>query len=121
MRSKSSVSVFFWLMYRNLLDIRTRLRPLLIDGCLLLCVDGFVIAKLFPLFDIPLNFLAPLFVADTFLMILFIQGDTFCARITMDVIQNRFVHYHLTLPVHFFWILLSYQLTFLLETIIVSF
>lgn len=119
--SFDSLRIFSYLLYRNFLDTKSRLRSLIIDGVILMCVDTFLIAKLFPLFNIPLEFLAPLFVADTFLMLLFIQGDTFCLRMVLDVINNRFIYYNLTLPIHWMWIFTAFCLSFMLETMIISF
>jgi len=117
---KNSFRVFCYLLYRNFLDTKSRLRSLIIDGLLLMFVDTFLIARLFPLFNIPLEFLAPLFVADTFLMLLFIQGDTFCLRMVLDVINNRFIYYNLTLPIHWSWIFLSFCISFMIETTVIS-
>jgi hypothetical protein len=38
----------------------------------------------------------------------------------MDVISNQFIFYHLTLPIHWHWIFVSYALSFIVEVMIIS-
>jgi len=107
-------------MQRNLLDIRKRLYPLFIDGLVVLIADAFLISRIFPMFNINLDYLAPFFVSDTFILLLLLQGDTFCSRVRIDVLNNRFIYYYLTLPIHWGWIFIMFGLTFMAELCVIS-
>lgn len=107
-------------MHRNLLDIKSRLYPLFIDGLCIFCVDAFLISNIFPLFNIDLDYLAPFFVSDSFILLLLIQGDTFCSKVRIDILNNRFIYYYLTLPIHWTWIFIMFAITFAIELSIIS-
>lgn len=107
-------------MRRNILDIRQRVYSLFVDGLVVFSIDAFLISHIFPMFHVNLENLAPFFVSDTFIFLLIMQSDTFCSRMRIDVLQNRFIYYYLTLPIHWAWIFIMFILTFMIELSIVS-
>lgn len=119
-KNNNNIRVFWALLRRDLKVLRSKLRSMLIDGAILVATNVLIFGKLFPLIGMPSHFVAPLFLGHSISMLLLSLGYSLGLKIVFDIQYNRFIDYHLTLPVSKTWLFLSYIVSFMIEAFIIT-
>ncbi len=119
-KNNNNIRVFSALVHRDLKVLRSKLRSMLIDGAVLVAANVLIFGKLFPLIGMPSHFIAPLFLGNGIGMLLISLGYSLGLKIVFDIQYNRFIDYHLTLPVSKTWLFLSYIVSFMIEAFVVA-
>src|SRR3990167_2562951 len=107
------------LVRRNFYVIRQRLQHALTNAVVRIFVDVIEFGGLLPAMGVSEALIAPLFVGSIGLQLLF-QGMGFGLRTIFDVKFNRFIDYHMTLPLPKRWLFASYITYFCMEATIIT-
>lgn len=116
----SQLQVLYWLIARNMKVLKKELPSLIFDSIFSLLLHLFLFIKIFPLFGISFEFIPSIFLGTAVLWVLFMQGDSYCLDISNDLQGARVIDYHLTLPISKQLLLLSYAITYMLQTTIIA-
>ena len=114
------VRIFYALVQRDMHVLKKNLRSKMIDASILTITNVIVFGKLFPIIGVPSRFIAPLFLGNGLIMMLISFGYGFAIRIVYDIKFTRFIDYHMTMPLSKFWLFLSYIVSFVIETLIIT-
>ena len=114
------IRIFYALVQRDMHVLKKNLRSKMIDASILTITNVVIFGKLFPLIGVPSRFIAPLFLGSGLIMMLGHFGYGFAIRIVYDVQFIRFINYHMTIPISKFWLFLSYIVSFVIETLIIT-
>lgn len=108
---------FYALTKRNIKTIRSQLTDTIIDGIILTSLNVLVFGYLFPAMGMSAQLVAPVFLGSLLTMF-FNLGFSLAMRVVFDIKFNRFIDYHLTLPISKAWLFASYILAFFAELFI---
>jgi len=115
-----NISIFFALITRDIKVLRLRLKDLIIDGLILVCVTVLIFGYLLPLLGMPTSLIAPVFLGNSLCFFLASLGYNFAMRMVYDLKFNRFIDYFLTLPLPKRWLFSYFVASFIIETSIVT-
>lgn len=115
-----NAAIFYALMTRDLKILKRRLKGLLIDGLILLCVNILVFGSLMPLLGMPTSLIAPIFLGNSLAFFLASLGYGFATRMVYDLKFNHFIDYFLTLPLPKNWLFTYFIASFMIESTIVT-
>lgn len=116
----SQIRIFWALIRRDMHVLKKNLHSRIIDSGILVATNTLVFGKLFPLIGMPEHFIAPLFLGSSINMMLLSFGYGFALKIVYDVQYDRFIDYHMTLPITKFWLFFSYIISFIIEALIIT-
>lgn len=111
--------IFLALIKRDIVWIKRRAVSTIIDCIAPLLTQITIFGYLFPLFGMAPALIGPVYLGS--MLNLFIQlGYSFVLKIAFDLKGNRFIDYHLTLPLPKKWLFASYAVSHMIETAIVT-
>jgi hypothetical protein len=117
--SYTHLKIFWALLKRDLLWMKRNTASTVVDCIAPLLTQITVFGYLFPLFGMAPSLIGPVYLGS--MLNLFIQlGYSFVLKIAFDLNGNRFIDYHLTLPIPKKWLFASYAVSHMIETAIVT-
>jgi hypothetical protein len=117
--NKQYFYTYLALVQRDAWVIRQRLAHAIINATVRVLVNVIEFGGLFPAMGVPQDLIAPLFVGSIAMQLLF-QGMGFGIRTLFDIKFERFIDYHMTLPLPKRWLFASYITYFCIEAAIVT-
>ncbi len=117
--NKNYFLTYCMLVRRDAVVIQQRLTHALINATVRVLVSVIEFGGLFPAMGVPHDLVAPLFIGAIAMQLLF-QGMGFGIRTLFDLKFNRFIDYHMTLPLPKRWLFASYITYFCMEAAIVT-
>lgn len=115
-----NISIFWVLIARDIKVLKQRLRDLVIDGLILVCVTVLVFGHFLPLLGMPKSLIAPIFLGNSLSFFLTSLGYNFANRMVYDLKFDRFIEYFLTLPLPKRWLFGYFITSFIMETTIIT-
>ena len=109
--------IFWALLRRDLKVLSKQAVSTFFDGLSLTVANIIIFGYLLPLLGIKPSFVAPVFLGSILTM-LFSIASALSTRIVFDLRYDRFIDYHLTLPLSKRWLFAKYIVTFALELIL---
>jgi ABC-type polysaccharide/polyol phosphate export permease len=115
-----NVTIFYALLTRDIKMLKCRLKNLLIDGLILMCVTVLIFGYLLPLLGMRTTLIAPIFLGNSLSFFLASLGYNFATRMAYDLKFNRFIDYFLTLPLPKRWLFTYFITSFIIEATIIT-
>lgn len=116
---QSNFYVFCALIRRNMRVFSAELVNTIIDGFVLVVSDVILFGYFLPLMGMSRELIAPLYIG-TLIFILFFLGENLAIRHVFDLKYDRFIDYHITLPISKSWLFAHYIISFMIEALILS-
>jgi len=107
------------LIRRNIKVFRSELVGTLIDGAFLIITDVILFGYFLPLMGMPMDNIGPMYIGSIIFMLFFL-GENLALRHVFDLRYERFIDYHLTLPVKKRWLFAQYIVSFMIESAVMS-
>jgi len=111
-----SIKIFCALLRRDIKIMYTKLFDSLINGTVFISFQVLIFGYLFPLMGMSPDLIAPIFLGSL-LTTMFTHGYTVSLNFVYDLHYDRFIDYHLTLPLPKRWLFLTYVLSTMLELV----
>jgi len=115
----NNAPVFWALLRRDLKIIRQSIFSELLDVGCLLTMQVLVFGKFLPLMGMPQENIAPLYLVSICQM-LFLLGFNLAFNRVFDLKFDRFIEYHLSLPLNKKWLFGEYIVSFMIKCLVVS-
>jgi ABC-type multidrug transport system permease subunit len=114
-----SFRIFLVLVQHDIKLLSATLKSALLDSIAPLVTQTITFGYLFALLGMPKSMVAPIYLGS--LLALFMQlGYSLAMRTGFDLTYNRFVDYHITLPVSKRWLFAAYMVNNMLEVLLIS-
>jgi len=114
-----NIRIFFYLLWRDLLVLRSRFWSIFIDNVVILVTVIILFGSLMPRMGMPKELIGPLFIGNM-VMSFFQIGFSLSARLVNDITFNRFIDYQIGLPLSIGWLIATYIVNFIIETALVT-
>lgn len=115
----SNLRIFCSLLHRDMKVLRGRLVSLFFDNVVLLLTNVAMFGYLLPVMGMSKNLIAPLFIG--FIVWSFFElGFSLSIQIVHDIKFNKFIDYHLSLPLSTHWLLAEYIAYFAIKASVVT-
>lgn len=115
----SNLSVFTALVRRDVKVLNKNITTTLIDNIIQSSVFVILFGYLWPLMGLAPQLVGPIYLGQV-MMVMFDIGFTLSLSTMLDLNNNRFIDYHLTLPVPKKWLFAAYITSFIIECFLVS-
>lgn len=119
---QDNLRIFSALLSRDMRYLKSSLPSKMIDSIVLLSLQVFQFGYMFPLFGMPENIIAPLYLGMSFVLNMFFSGFSF-STVIVHMIPNHGpsqLEYHLTLPLPKRWLFGQYIASYIIETLIIT-
>ena len=115
-------SIFYAMLLRDLLVLRSKIVSLLIDSSVVLVNEILILGLLYPQIGMSVEYIAPLFIGSSVVFILIDLGYSFAMRYTYNVPYTGYaeIQYHLLLPLPKWFVFAEYIVYFVIESLVVS-
>lgn len=111
--------IFCALTHRNIKVLGGKVVSLIIDGLFAVAINVLVFGYFLPIMGMPATLISPMYLG-TAIMTLFHLGFILSMQTVFDLKFNRFIDYHLTLPISKTWLFGTYIVNFALEALSVT-
>jgi len=119
MQFSTNARIFCVLISRNLFLFSRQLKSTLTDCIPPLFTQIITFGYLFPLIGMPSSMIAPIYLGS--MLTLFLQlGYAMVMKTGFDLHYNRFIDYHITLPISKRWLFGSYIINHMLEVLLIT-
>jgi len=110
--------IFLQLLRRDVKILKSNLFSSFIDNCSMLLTFIFLFGYLLPKMGMEKNLIGPVFLGQT-LSQFFQIGFGLATRIVQDIKFNKFIDYHIGLPISIYWLIAEYITHFIIEAAVI--
>ncbi|MDP3889509.1 MAG: ABC transporter permease [bacterium] len=116
---RSNARVFMALLHRDLKMFKQKFRSVFIDSICVLLVEIVLFNNLLPHFGMPREIIAPAYLGSV-VGFLFFLGYSQATRLVFDIEYDRFIDYHLSLPLSIYWLFTEYVTFLIIESLTIT-
>lgn len=117
--NNNNFSIFCALIKRDIKVFSSELIDTIIDGIVLIFTEVLLFGHFLPLMGMPAADIAAMYVGSV-VFVLFFLGENLSIRHVFDLKHERFIDYHLLLPISRPWLFAHYIISFIIEAFLIS-